>query len=195
MTAGAVLAGGKSIRFGKNKALQPLGGKRLIDRAVESLQSFCDPVMVIANDLETYIGVGTCLVRDIVPRQGPVGGIYSALLFSSREWVFVKATDMPFLVPELASLLLSLREGFDIVVPVLGGYYEPLCALYSRRCIPPLVRQIEQPEERQIITFYKKNRVCAVDEARWRQVDPEGLSFKNVNTPSDLAAIDGFERS
>lgn len=195
MIAGAVLAGGKSVRFGKNKALQPLGGKRFIDRAVESLQSFCDPVMVVANDLETYTGLGVTLVRDIVPRQGPLGGIYTALLFSPCEWVFVKATDMPFLVPELASLLVGLREGFDIVVPLMGAYYEPLLALYSRRCIPALVRQIENPQERQIITFYKKARVCAVGEDRWRCADPDGLSFRNVNTPSDLAAIDGLERS
>ena len=45
----AVLAGGMSLRFGKNKAFQQLRGKRFIDLAVESLRPFCDPVMPVVS--------------------------------------------------------------------------------------------------------------------------------------------------
>ena len=175
MITGAVLAGGKSVRFGKNKALQELRGKRFIERAVESLRPFCDPVMVIANDLELYLDLGVTLVRDIIPRQGPLGGIYTALLFSSEDWVLVKATDMPFLVPELAAMLIGAKEGFDAVVPMLGDYYEPLLALYNRRCLPPIVRQLENPDERQIIKFYRKIKVHGITGRRVAQ-DRSGRS-------------------
>ena len=195
MITGAVLAGGKSVRFGKNKAIQELRGKRFIERAVESLRPFCDPVMVIANDLELYLDLGVTLVRDIIPHQGPLGGIYTALLFSSEDWVLVKATDMPFLVPELAAMLIGAKAGFDAVVPMLGDYYEPLLALYNRRCLPPIVRQLENPDERQIIKFYRKIKVHGIPEEEWRKIDPDALSFKNVNTPDDLVEIDGLERS
>ena len=132
---------------------------------------------------------------DIIPHQGPLGGIYTALLFSPAEWVLVKATDMPFLVPEMASLLIDSKEGFDAVVPKLNDYYEPLLAMYNRRCLPAIARQLQQPDKRQVIGFYREVRVRTLAEEEWRKVDPDALSFKNVNTPSDLAEIDGLERS
>ena len=195
MITGAVLAGGKSLRFGKNKAFQQLRGKRFIDLAIESLRPFCDPVMVVVSEIEPYLDTGVMLAQDIIPHQGPLGGIYTALLFSPAEWVFVKATDMPFLVPELASLIIGAKEGFDAVVPKVNDYYDPLLAMYNRRCLPAIARQLEEPDKRQVIGFYRKIRIRTVAEEEWRKVDPDALSFKNVNTPSDLAEIDGLERS
>jgi len=192
LIAGAVLAGGKSLRFGKNKAFQQLGGKRFIDLAIESLLPFCDPVMVVAGEIEPYLDTGVMLVKDIIPNQGPLGGIYTALLLSPAEWVFVKATDMPFLVPEMASLIIGAKNGFDVVVPKMNDYYDPLLAMYNRRCLPVIARQLQEPDKRQVVDFYRKIKVRAIAEEEWRRVDPNGLSFKNVNTPSDLAEIDGL---
>ncbi len=120
MITGAVLAGGKSLRFGKNKAFQQLGGKRFIDLAIESLRPFCDPVMAVVSEIEPYLDTGVMLVQDIIQHRGPLGGIYTALMFSPAEWVFVRATDMPFLVPELASMIIDAKEGFDAVVPKMN---------------------------------------------------------------------------
>ncbi len=189
MVTGAVLAGGRSIRFGKNKALEMLDGKRFIERAVESLRPFCDPVMVVVNEISPYMDLGFTLVQDVMPRQGPLGGIYTALMFSIDEWVFVKATDMPFCVSGLGSFMVGQREGYDIVVPRVGEYYEPLFALYNRRCAPHISRQLAKPGERKITEFFKHARVRSIREEEWRKVDPDGLSFKNVNTPEDLANL------
>jgi molybdopterin-guanine dinucleotide biosynthesis protein A len=195
LITGAVLAGGKSLRFGKNKAFQLLRGKRFIDLAIESLRPFCDPVMAVVSEIEPYLDIGVMLAQDIIQDRGPLGGIYTALLFSPAEWIFVRATDMPFLVPELASMIIDAREGFDAVVPKMNEYYDPLLAMYNRRCIPAIARQLREPDKRQVIGFYRKIRIRTVTEREWREVDPDALSFKNVNTPSDLAEIDGPERS
>lgn len=185
---GAVLAGGQSVRFGKNKALEDFGGIKFIERAAQSLRSFCDSVIIVANDLAPYAALGLTLVRDVIPHQGPLGGIYTALFFSDSEWVFVKATDMPFLVPEMANLMIGARDGFDAVVPVKDGFYEPLFALYNRRCLHAVARQLEG-QERQIVRFFRKVKVRSIAEEEWRSVDPDALSLKNVNTPEDLAEI------
>jgi len=195
LITGAILAGGKSLRFGKNKALQQIGGKRLIERAIESLRPFCDPIVVVANEIELYLDTAVSLAADIVAHQGPLGGIYTALLFSPTEWIFVKATDMPFLVPELAALIIDAKEGFDAVVPTENDYYDPLLAMYNRRCLPAIARQIQEPDERQVIGFFRKIRIRTLSDKEWRKVDPDAHSFKNVNTPSDLAEIDGLARS
>lgn len=195
MITGAVLAGGKSLRFGRNKALQEFEGRRLFEWAVESLRPFCDPVLVVANDTEPYLDAGLTVAMDVVPHQGPLGGIHTALLFSLSDWVMVKATDMPFLAPALASLLIDLKEGFDAVVPKLNDGYEPLLALYNRRCLPAISHRLGSPDTHKVIGFFKNIRLRTVAEEEWRETDPEALSFRNINTPSDLAELHGIERS
>ncbi len=195
MITGAVLAGGKSLRFGTNKALQQFGDKRLLEWAVETLRPFCDPIVVIANEIEPYLELGVTVALDMIPHLGPLGGIYTALLFSPAEWVLVKATDMPFLVPEVASLLIDAKEGFDVVVPKLNDSYEPLLAMYNRRCLPAIARHLEVPGKHKIIGFFREIRLRTIAEEKWREVDPEAFSFKNVNTPSDMAQLDGLDRS
>ncbi|WP_170180257.1 molybdenum cofactor guanylyltransferase [Desulfoglaeba alkanexedens] len=192
MISGAVLAGGQSRRFGRNKCLETFRGKRLIDRAVESLAESASLVLLVANELEPYLNVDARLVRDVIPRQGPLGGIYTALLFSPYPRVFVKAADMPFLEPRLARRLLTIDEKADVVVPVLEGEYEPLLAVYHARCIPLIARTLEEGERR-IVGFYRRARVKRIEEEAWRPFDPDGRSFWNVNTAEDLERILAFE--
>ena len=194
MVTGAVLAGGASRRFGRNKALEPFGEKRLIDHCVESLRQHCDPVLVVANDLAPYHDVHATLVRDVIPHQGPLVGIYTALLFSPRQWVLVKAADMPFWVPELVGLLTGVREGFDVVVPMVADRYEPLLALYRRRCLAAIAATLQE-ERRRIVDFFRHVKVRTLDESDWRGADPEGLSFCNMNTPEDRQRLLGKEKA
>jgi molybdopterin-guanine dinucleotide biosynthesis protein A len=184
VVTGVVLAGGASRRFGRDKAREKFHGKRLIDGCVEALRELCDPVLVVANDLSLYYDVAATLVRDFIPQLGPLGGIYTALLYSPHDWAFVKATDMPFLVPELFSLLCRFKEEADAVVPVVGEYLEPLLAIYHRRCLPAIAATLQSPD-RKVVDFYPKVRFRPLPEEEWRQVDAEGRSFWNVNTPED----------
>ncbi|MEJ5348845.1 MAG: molybdenum cofactor guanylyltransferase [Desulfosoma sp.] len=186
MIAGAVLAGGKSRRFGRNKALEVFQGLRLIDRAVMNLSRVCDAVMVVANDLLPYADMDLLLVRDIVPQFGPLAGIFTALYFSPHSWVFVRATDMPFLDPSLAHAMTAFTHlpRVDVVVLKKEEKFEPLMALYHVRCLPHIRRCIES-DQRQIISFYRNVRVYAVEESQWRRYDPEGRSLWNINTPED----------
>jgi molybdopterin-guanine dinucleotide biosynthesis protein A len=156
----------------------------MIDHSLQGLRPLCDPLFVVANDLHPYIDVRATLLQDIVSQEGPLGGIFTALVFSPNDWLFVKAVDMPFLVPELLSAMLVLRTGADLVVPMQGDYYEPLLALYSRRCIAAIAGILEG-RERRIISLFKKVRVKSIPEDQWRALDPEGRSFFNVNTPED----------
>jgi molybdenum cofactor guanylyltransferase len=185
---GAILAGGESLRYGRNKAIEPFRGERMIDRGLQSMRPHCDPLLVIANDLAPFYGVRAHLVLDIQPQQGPLGGILTALFYSPHEWVLVRATDMPFLVHELLQALLDRREGHDAVVPLTGNHYEPLFALYRRSCLPAVARALEG-HHRQVIAFFQRIKVNAVPEKDWRPFDPEGLSFRNVNTQEDMREL------
>lgn len=184
MLTGAILAGGQSRRFGSNKALVTVDGVRLIDRVIDSIAMVCEPIMLIANDLKPYYDVRAALVQDFIPHQGPLGAIYTALLFSPHEWVFVKATDMPYINLEIIRKMQALAAGWDGVAPVLADKFEPLFALYNRRCLPAIA-DILQGEERKVTSFYGKVKIRALEEDQWRAIDEEGRSFLNINTIED----------
>lgn len=186
--AGAVLAGGRSRRFGRNKATAVFRGKRLIDHCLESICRVCDPVFLVANDLNPYLDLRASLIRDVVPHQGPLGGIQAALISSPHDWVFIKAVDMPFLVPELLRMMLDATGDADLVVPVRGKLFEPLLALYHRRCLPAIAEVMESGE-RSVLAIFEKLRLKTVGEEKWRIVDAEGRSFLNVNTQEDWAEL------
>jgi molybdopterin-guanine dinucleotide biosynthesis protein A len=187
---GAILVGGQSRRFGRNKILEVFQGKRLVDRGIDALRPFCNPVFTIAGDLSLYRDLNCTLIQDVMPGQGPLGGIHAALMFSPHDWVLVRAGDMPWLNPELIEMMLGLRGDSDAVVPVCNSLYEPLSALYNRRCLHAVARALEA-SERRIVAFYPKIKVRDLSEDEWRKVDSSGLSFKNINTPEDWGQLDG----
>ena len=191
--SGAVLAGGKSSRFGRDKTLEMFHGKRFIDHAVDHLRAVCESVAVVANDLAPFLDVDADLLRDIIPGQGPLVGIYTALLHSPRPWLLVKAADMPFMEPRLVELLAaSADDTVDVVVPMSGELFEPLLALYHRNCLP-LIRAVLNRGGRKVSDLYRRARVRRIGESRWREVDPEGRSFLNVNTTEDWEKLHGPE--
>ncbi|SFM61806.1 molybdenum cofactor guanylyltransferase [Thermodesulforhabdus norvegica] len=186
---GVILAGGKSSRFGQNKALVEIGGERLIDRSLRMLSKSFSPLLIVASDLLNYAGLPAILTKDVVPVPGPLTGIYTALLFSPNEWIFVRAVDMPFLNGSLVELFFgTLSDSIDAVIPVTGRGYEPLCAFYRRTCLKHIAKVLESGGGR-IIEFFPKIRVREIREEDWKNVDPGGMSFYNINTREDLLEL------
>jgi molybdopterin-guanine dinucleotide biosynthesis protein A len=183
---GTVLAGGKSRRFGRNKAVEIFEGERLIERQVRTLRSVFPEVMIVANTPELYLDLNVTTVADVVPGRGPLGGIYTGLLFAQGDSIFVTACDMPFLQLAVIRRMVDLFPGHDVVVPRLGEYLEPLHGIYSPRCLPHIKRMLDR-EELQVIRFFPSLKVAHLDEEEILRLDPAGLSFFNINTPEDMA--------
>ena len=94
--------------------------------------------------------------------------------------------DVPFLNPALVSLLVrESRPQIDVVAPLVDGYLQALCTVYSKTCIPFIERQLENGAYK-IVDFWGQVRVQTVSAQRIRAVDPEMYSFFNVNPPADL---------
>jgi molybdopterin-guanine dinucleotide biosynthesis protein A len=182
---GAVLVGGKSRRFGRNKALEEFQGERLIDRQVRMLRTLFPEVLVIANAPEEYLDLGLTVVRDIIPGKGPLGGIYTALVFARSQRVFVTACDMPFVQPIVVEHMVRLAGDHDVVIPEKVVGLEPLHAVYSSRCLPHIKGKLDRGEL-QVTGFFPAVKVCRLSEEEIGQLDPRGLSFCNINTPDDL---------
>jgi len=182
---GLILLGGKSSRYGSNKALVEIEGVRLVDRVVGVMKSIFHRVILVTNTPEEYAYLRLPMVEDLIKGLGPMGGIYTGLMTMSDEAGFLVACDMPFISGKLIRHMVEVRGDFDTVVPRMDWMLEPLHALYSKTCIPVIQKAIEE-RQYQIAKCFAGMRVRYVDEEELRLWDPDLRSFFNINKPQDL---------
>lgn len=185
---GVILCGGESSRMGQNKAFIEIQGKRIIDRTVNLFGELFDEVLLVTNSPLDYLDLNVRIVTDLIPKKGSLGGIYTGLFFSTSPQAFFVGCDMPFLETKVIRLFLDLSEEADIVVFRAEQRWEPLHAVYSRKCIKPIERLMTQGDLK-IIKAYKGMKVREVTKSELEQVDPEMYSLMNINTPEDLKKI------
>jgi molybdopterin-guanine dinucleotide biosynthesis protein A len=148
----AVLAGGRSSRMGTDKALLELDGKPLLDIALEKCGGF-SRVLISANDAAKYARFGASVVPDLIPGQGPMSGFHAALKAAETDYVFFLSCDMP-LVPEdfIASMAEKVQKKvpgtIQAVVPFAGGFWQPLCSIYHKSCVPLIEDALSRGEHR-----------------------------------------------
>ena len=182
-----ILAGGRARRMGgRSKALLTLGGRTFIELILETLAPLVETVILSTNEPDAYRHLDLRMVPDDEEGRGPLMGIRSGLRASRADACFVVAADAPLLQGGLVMAIAAAAAsapGHDVVVPVWEGKLEPLCAWYSRACLPAIERTIGLGR---VVSFYPLVRACRVPEEAVRAADPRGLSFVNVNGPEDL---------
>ena len=183
-----VLAGGKNLRLGRNKALETLNGKSLVEHVVERLRPLTNQILIVTSQeqLDLPVACKAEILADLYPGQGPLGGIYTGLLASWSSHSIVVACDMPFLNTALLRYMIGLSRDFDAVVPRLGeGMVEPLHAIYSKSCLEKMKTRLER-NQLGVHSFLNTVRVRYVERAESQRLDPQLLSFFNINYQSDL---------
>ena len=192
--SGAILAGGRSRRMGRDKAWIPFDGRPLIAVVIGILRPLFAELVVVAADARPYAGLGIPVHTDQHPGQGPLAAIGTALRESHARRAFCLGCDMPFACPSLIAYLCEMATDADVVVPRTSKGYEPLHAVYDQSCLPRLDEMLSAGNLR-TDALYSRVRVHGVSEAELRRHDPELRSFTNINTPSDLEAALGRARS
>jgi molybdopterin-guanine dinucleotide biosynthesis protein A len=186
---GVILAGGEGKRMGGvNKAFMEVCGQRIIDRIVSIFKRLFRETMIVTNQPLDFAYLGIRIVSDLVPGKGALGGLFTGLFHSSSSHIFVAACDMPFLNPDLISYMIKIADDYDVCVPVLKEGMEPLHAIYSKRCLKPIERQIKKGDMR-ITSIYSKLKVRKLSEEELRDIDPSLLSFRNINTFEDYEKV------
>lgn len=178
---GVVLAGGKSRRIGTNKALLPFGEGTLIVRTVGVLSSLVEKVWVIADSTEVFCSLGLAVKKDIRPNCGCLGGIYTGLVVAETTYSLFLACDMPFMRPEFLRFLGAHAEAWDVVILKTAMGYEPLCAVYSKACLKPIRRQLEEGRLK-VTDLLGQVQVRVVGEEEIGRLDRDAKMFYNINT-------------
>ncbi len=174
--------------MGQNKALLPWRGVPLIQHIVERLREIGDDLLMVTNTPQEYAFLGLPMVPDVIPHGGSLVGLYSGLEAIRHPWGLAAPCDAPFVNADLVHYMLSLREGYQAVVPIIGDRHEPLHALYHKSCLPAMRRQIDADHKR-VTSFYSEVRIRFLREEEIDRFDPEHMSFLNANTPEDWEEI------
>lgn len=182
---GFVLAGGKSSRMGTNKALLTLDGATLLQHTQQLLQSVCQQVFILGQK-ELYGSFGEC-IEDVYPQCGPLGGIHAALLKSSTEFNLITAVDTPFLTAELLGYMAdrAMQSRAVVTTPCLGGFYQPLCSVYSREFLMIAERALKSGNYK-IVPLFPEGRTLVISEAELAGFGVTPEIFDNLNTPEDM---------
>ncbi len=184
-TAGFVLAGGRSSRMGRDKALLEWDGDALLARAARCVAEAAGTVAVV-GDPQRYAQFGMPVVADLRPGEGPLAGIEAALDSPyAAEWNLIVACDMPNLDTALLARLLAeaRRHNPDCVTARTARGIEPLCAVY-RRSFVDVARKALDAGQRKVRDAFVGLQVIHL----W--IDNEG-AVTNVNTPDDWRALAG----
>ena len=184
MTA-ILLAGGKSSRLGRDKALEKISGKYLIERVIDSLSQLGDDIIVVTASPNQLSDLNVEKVIDTYPRTGAKVGLCTGINASLSFYSLVVACDLPLLNIDLLRYLLDSASGFDAVIPRIGDKIEPLHAVYSKNCIPILEEQISKGKLK-ISDLFSEIKVRYVEAEEIERYDPQHLSLFNINSEADL---------
>lgn len=190
---GLILAGGRSQRMGRNKALVPLGGEPLLGHVLHRLKPQVSHILLNAQ-AEWADVFGLPLVEDTLPdHQGPLAGVLAGLRAigtgePATTHLLTVPADSPFFPVELAgNLAQAIMDEDTIAVATSGGNMHPVFALWPIAIADDLELWLNDPDNRRIKSFFARHRLIEVS---FDMVDTANGSFDpffNINTPKDLA--------
>ncbi len=182
-----ILAGGKSIRMGRDKAFVPWEGRTLLERALGAVQAVtpCTRIVGARTQFEPYGSV----VEDIYSARGPLGGIHAALRATETDLNLILAVDLPYVTPALLAYLIEqARETQNLVtVPHFAAGWEPLCAVY-RREFAEVAEGALRAGRNAIYPLLQGPGVLGIDEAKLVACGFSTHMFRNINSILDLSA-------
>jgi molybdenum cofactor guanylyltransferase len=181
-----ILAGGRSSRMGRPKADLPFDGGTMLDYIVAEMMRVFEDLVVAVAEAQQFVweGYGAKSIEDRVSYRGPVVALEHALRKIQFDRAFVCSCDVPFVNGDLARRLCDMLGGDDVLIPQVDGKLQMLHAVYRKDCAKTLATMRKNGESRlhEIVNFAKARMI---PEAEIRALDPELLSFFNVNTPDD----------
>ena len=183
-----ILTGGKNLRMGRNKSLEMVAGKTLLERVYERVRPLSDDVIIVTSLEFSQIPIqgDYSVVTDTFPQKGPLGGIYTGLMASQNDYSIVAGCDMPFINTALLKRMVEMVEGHDAVVPLLDdGMKEPLHAVYSTKCAS-LVEQRLKNDRLGVHRFIDSIDVLYIEKDEIMKYDPDLTTFFDINYPSDI---------
>ncbi len=189
--AGIVLAGGRSSRMGRDKASLVFDGTPLLQRTIDALAAVVDEIVVVRAPGQALPEATSArplrVVEDPVAGEGPLQGIATGLGAATAPVALVVGVDMPFLRPALLRLLGErVTPEHRWVLPIAQHRPQPLCSAFARDALAVVQAHLDAGDRAPMVVAAELGFV-RLQEQDWRDADPGGWSFVDVDTPEDFA--------
>lgn len=186
--SGYVLAGGRSRRMGRDKAMLRYHGQTLIERSLATMRQVAADVAIVGDrpDLKKFAKVISDAARDV----GPLAGLVAGTAHCKRTWALFMPVDVPLLAAEILEQMVGAAEHADALclVPLVDDAPQPLCVVLHRTVHDALEKQLVSGERKVMRAFE------GAAGPRLVLMPMSGIErFANLNTPEDLAEYDGGE--
>jgi molybdenum cofactor guanylyltransferase len=187
---GFILAGGASKRMGRSKAHLLIGHETMIERQIHLLRCLCRSVAVLGPP-EEFRSIAVPVFADRLPGRGPLGGLYTGLLYTRTDYNLFLSCDLPFMGVRFLRYLCgrALESGADATVPESREHrFHPLCAVYRRRALWAIRASLLAGQNKASSFFCRVRRQVLTT----REIARAGIGlrvFGNMNTPEDYEAV------
>lgn len=175
-----ILCGGQSLRMGQDKGLMKAGNQYLVEYALKAVDNIFPEIFLLTNNLE-YKKFGFELVSDIVPNLGPLGGIYTALIHSAHDQVFILPCDTPNITDETLKYFLQASIHYHSAIATYDGRLHPMIAKYHKLLLPNVKKCLEL-HQLKVQDFVVKNEILNIPFEK----NFESSLFQNINTQNEL---------
>lgn len=180
----AILLGGRSSRMGRDKAQLKINTNiSFIEKLAYEFNGFGEKYLS-ANKSQDYQIQGFRNVSDIIEDIGPLGGIYSVLNISLKDYVLFLPCDMPLMTKDAILYLLSKWRGEDICIASSEYGRQPLVGIYSKNCINVIKQLFSEGAHKPGMLLSRMNSKV-VDMSAFEEC------FANINTMEDYKKIIG----
>ncbi len=187
-----ILAGGRSSRFGSDKAFASFQGEPLIERIISQLYTNFSRVIVVAGDPENFRTLNAEITTDSFRNRGPLGGIHAGLMKAQGDYAFVTACDMPYISSELIGFMRSRMEMEtpDAFVVRRNGMIEPFSGFYGIHMIRDMETYFKEGKTTPY-RFLKGKKLSIIEYSDFfcENSDPEYDIFSNINSRKDLEEL------
>jgi molybdopterin-guanine dinucleotide biosynthesis protein A len=192
MRSAVILAGGAGSRLGEEKSLIDFEGRPLIQWSMDKLARIVGDVVVVARNQEQASQLKclfpeSAITFDRISGYGPVAGLATGMEHTKGEYALAVGCDLPFLNTDVVNRLFELAQGYDAAVPTKEcGMMEPLHAVYKRERLLLACQTSIKRGERRIRSPLALLRVNCILMEQLLPLDPDLLTFFNLNTREDL---------
>lgn len=185
--AGIILSGGRNTRMGgRNKAFLTIDGQTFLDWLAATVSACCRETLLVTREPGIYTGLGIRVATDVLTVRSALTGIHAGLVNMQANFGLVVGCDTPLVkTGVLRTLMAAIEAGVDIVVPSSGTFFQPLCAVYARRCAPVIEDQLRHGDLK-IANLYARMVVKKIPYEDFRVCDERLISFFNINAEDDL---------
>jgi molybdopterin-guanine dinucleotide biosynthesis protein A len=196
----AILSGGKSKRFGRDKAFALINNTPMIRIVYEKIASLSDDIIIVIKDKELKSKYSSLFPEKVKIAldihddfNNPIIGVYSCFKSTKYKFCLLLACDLPLIKEEIIEFLIRELDNYDAIIPRHpNGYIEPMHAIYNTKksinAIKPLFKEGKDIRMRDFISNLKNVYFISTDLIK--RYDQNLDIFLNINTEEDIKKVE-----